>query len=315
LPDLNPIFAPQLLDEAAAGSSDGFEPDLQILKKARSLPCHRYDYFATVDGPAWAIKTVPPEVDAALVTSPGTSMNWKEWDLTLPCMHYLLHFSRDELMGMWEASNSAQLPVSKHDALLAHLWMLITRARFKNPSEHDFVHLDVSIGLRSRLDPPLPHSFLGSPMMIANISSSASALTGDVSPGLAFKYAANRIRSTLSMFDDGAVRALLHDAAHEICAQRLWQAFLGRNHVILTSWVQIKMYDVNFGIGDCRYVDAIMASMDGIVEIMESKPMSGVLAFAERPHWSDHGVDVSVHLEAKTLQRLLCDPFLRRFEI
>jgi hypothetical protein len=64
---------------------------------------------------------------------------------------------------------------------------------------------------------------------------------------------------------------LLHDAAHKVCAQRLWQAFLGWRHLILTPWLHLAIYEADFGWGKPKYVDSVMAPCDGIVVIVEAQ--------------------------------------------
>jgi hypothetical protein len=43
-PPMTPVFNPQLLDDCAAGEIDGLAPYPMITKKARELPCHRFDW-------------------------------------------------------------------------------------------------------------------------------------------------------------------------------------------------------------------------------------------------------------------------------
>jgi hypothetical protein len=45
LPTISPIFDPQRLDLFAAGDIDSPSPDEEIVKKARELPQHKYDWY------------------------------------------------------------------------------------------------------------------------------------------------------------------------------------------------------------------------------------------------------------------------------
>ena len=59
------------------------------------------------------------------------------------------------------------------------------------------------------------------------------------------------------MFDAPAIGSFLHDAAFEISPQRLWRCFLGKKHILQTSWIQSGFQDVDFvGVGGpgLRYV-------------------------------------------------------------
>ena len=89
----------------------------------------------------------------------------------------------------------------------------------------------VMFGLRARVAPPLPTSFLGSPLTLATASVPAFALastTGRAAGALA-------MRRAVATYTPDAVGALLHEAAHAVCPQREWRAFLGRRHVVVTS--------------------------------------------------------------------------------
>ena len=88
--------------------------------------------------------------------------------------------------------------------------------------------------------------------------------------------------------------ALLHDAAYEVSPQRLWQAFLGNQHTLVTSWLRLRVYDVDFiGGGKApRYVQAVLPKMDGCVQVMESCGEVG-------------GVDVSLYLESEAMGKLV----------
>jgi hypothetical protein len=106
----------------------------------------------------------------------------------------------------------------------------------------------------------------------------------------------------VALFTPEKVGAMLHDAAYEISPQRLWQAFLGTRHVLVTSWLRLKVYEVDFvGNGNRpRYVHAVLPKLDGEVQVMES----GV---------DDNGVDVALYLEEEVMERFLAEQ--RRFTV
>ena len=116
---------------------------------------------------------------------------------------------------------------------------------------------------------------------------------------------AGEIRFTLTLFIPESVSAYIHDAAFEVSPQRLWQAFLGSQHTLVTSWTQMKAYEVHFGSGTdrspqlARYVQGVMPRMDGLVQVMDLGN-SGVF-------------DISLCLERNSMFRLLKDPQLRAF--
>jgi hypothetical protein len=159
------------------------------------------------------------------------------------------------------------------------------------------VYLDITLGLRARVQPPLPDSFAGSPILLAYVSKTpceaSQATLGEI---------AGDIRSMMSLFTPEAVSAYLYDAAHEVSPQRLWQTFLGSQHTLVTSWTRARAYELDFGgIGDlARYVQGVMPRMDGLLQVMDIGE-TGEL-------------DISLCLESQTMERLLADNRLRAYE-
>ncbi|KAH1944036.1 hypothetical protein KXV69_006990 [Aspergillus fumigatus] len=251
-----PVFNPALLDAHAAGDVDGPAPDRGLVATARELPLHRFDWWKrTTRG----IRNVE--------LSPSTSAPWTSWDLSRRIRYTQIHSSGNQLADLKRtALAQSQEDISRLDALLAHLWISINRARNLTNCP-DSVFLDLSIGTRTRLSPPLPDTFLGSPLFL-----------------------------THPLFTSEKIGAMLHDDAYEISPQRLWQAFLGSRHVLVTSWLRLKVYKIDF-VGDGnrpRYVHAVLPKLDGEVQVMES----GV---------DVNGVDVAVYLEEEVMERILAE--------
>lgn len=271
-----PVFAPELLDRHA-GNTYLPEPDEEKVGLARSLPMHRYDWWATdAPGyPAWATAsseaTKPSgEVLKEITLTPSTAPPWKQWDTAAPVKHVQLRFSADEVRRLQEAAQAGLREgqfVSRLDALLAHLWILINRARQLSGVGEDPVYLDVTLGLRGRTEPPLPDDFVGSPILLAHVS-----LPESEAPSAGIGAAALAIRETMARFTPAAVAAYLHDAAYEVSPQRLWQAFLGRRHTLVTAWTRAGVYGVDFtgrGGSGPRYVQGLMPRMDGVLQVMD----------------------------------------------
>jgi hypothetical protein len=299
LPILTPVFNPQLLNSFATGDLDASNPDTEMQAKARSLPQHRYDWYLHVLGQPWSTHT-PPDFDTSIVLSPSTPIDWQKWDVKAPVSHQVLHFSPSELQNIYKLAVSSSSPstrISKHDALLAHIWSRINASR--NLPIGTKTYLDMTFGLRARVSPPLPDAFLGSPITHAAIPYTIS------SSQVSLSSLAQTIRSTLSVFTPEAISYHLHDQAFEVAPQRLWRACLGREHILLITWVYSGVQDVDFiGAERPRYVEAVMPALDGLVEVMEAP---GVEKKRKGGSWIDDGVDVSVFLEEKAMERLLVD--------
>ncbi|KAI0436689.1 transferase [Xylaria telfairii] len=302
------LFDPGMLDIHANLDPRITEPDAKRIHKARSLPMHRFDWWATAAPgyPSWATassnatKPCPEELSQTQL-SPSTDPPWPTWDLGAPVEHMQIRFSKDEVDKMKNAALNT-LPgdlegqkVSRQDALLAHLWILVNRAR-QLENLQDQVYLDISLGIRNRVSPPLPDSFVGSPLLLAYIKK-----TGANAAAATIGALAGSIRRLLSQFTPQAVSDYLYDAAHEVSPQRLWQGFLGSRHMLVTSWARSQAYEVDFcGTGLARYVQTQMPLMDGLLQLMD---------IAETGDF-----DVSLALEKDTMARLLKDPLLRAYD-
>ncbi|KAI0323922.1 hypothetical protein GY45DRAFT_499270 [Cubamyces sp. BRFM 1775] len=314
LPMLTPVFDPALLDGAATIGANSDTADPELLKISRALPMARFNWWASAPGcpePMLSATAVPPELEGMDLGPPGDPMPWAEWDVFAPVSHYLLYFTPQEIERIWEdASLAAGLEgarISRLDALLAYIWRLVIRAR---GMEHDpeLVHMFVTIGVRTRLTPPLPDAFLGSPITLARVSLPAEQVASS-EPSMDSGVGARAIRSAVSSFSPAALGAYLHDAAHEVNPQRFWRAFLGRRHSIVTSWQNLDAYGVDFGSGaPPRYVDAVMPSMDGCIHVMEAGPSPAGRGDIETPaRWYDSPVCVSLHLAAEVMAKLVRD--------
>jgi hypothetical protein len=91
---------------------------------------------------------------------------------------------------------------------------------------------------------------------------------------------------------------------------RVWQAFLGRRNIIVTSWVHLGVHEVDFGFGRPEYVEGVMPKgMDGWVQIMEARPRGE----GKKRHWYEDGLDVAVYLRTEVLEGLMKDSELRKY--
>ncbi|KZL64155.1 transferase family protein [Colletotrichum incanum] len=301
------VFEPAQLDKLAAGDINANQPDLAIMRQVEGLPLHRYDWWAAPGKPP------APFLDETKPLLPaGKAMPWAEWDVKAPVSDYTVHFDREQVEFLWKeatkGTEGAGLRISKHDAVLAHIWSCIMRAR-QLEKDNDPVHCDLVLGVRSALK--LGDAFMGSPIVMMNIEmtgaevsfAEAGQATGALVP------IARRIRETVATISSPAnLAAHLHSAAYEKSPQRIWQAFLGRRHILVTTWARAGIYDVDFGLGSrIRYADGVVPNLDGNILIKEAPPSSGGSASGT---WTDDGVDISVHIRTEDMERFLQDPLL-----
>ena len=312
LPSSNPVpefrrpFNPSLIDAAAAGNVAATSPDPSILAAAATLPVHRFDHWASAgpSTPTWALPLT--EIPPALASRPielGTPIPYHTWDTAAPCSRATFFFSAADTHAIYlRAAAGASTRISHQDALLAHLWAALIRARgLPDGAEH---FLDVSIDARRRLRTPLPPSFIGSPVLNVGVRTSAGAGADDV----AGKAAA--IRDCVARFDGGAVGALLHEMCFELGGQRRWNCCLGDRHVVVTSWVGVGVGGVVFEEGrGVRWAEALMPLCDGVVVVGEGGVGGGGGGGGDGGggRWWSQGVNVGVYLRSDVMRRLMED--------
>ncbi|ORY60100.1 transferase family protein [Pseudomassariella vexata] len=291
-----PIFDPPQLDLHAAGDIDADAADEGILVTARALPLNRFSWWDT-DAPGYSSRLVettknsipPADILASTTLSPSTTGPWSTWDLSKPVSFGLLHFTGQELDKLKKLARQESTETSRLDALLSHLFQRITKARSPTQSPEGETSLDVTMDVRRRVSPPLPETFLGSPILLTHIKSPASVIREASIGSLAL-----RLRRTMQQFTPDKVAAHLHDAAFEVSPQRLWLGFQGSLHVLVTSWQRLRLYEVDFeGTGvRPRFVHGAMPKSDGLLVVLD-------------PVVEDGGVDVALHLDGEATGRLL----------
>ncbi|KPM42094.1 hypothetical protein AK830_g4458 [Neonectria ditissima] len=311
-----PLFDPGQLDAAAAGNINDEKPDAVFIQQAESLPLHRYDWWATSSKAPWPTK-VPDAFEAKNLAAAGNPMPWSEWDVSAPVSEYIVHLNNHQVEFLHsEANQGASYRISRHDALVAHIWSCIMRAR-NLEADTGPVHCDLVYGVRPALN--LGKAFLGSPTMMINVEMSGAGVTATTETAEEGKRAslqpiAQRIRETINEVGQPShLAAFLHRLAYEASPQRLWQAFLGQRHVLVTSWARAGIYDIDFGVGSSiRYADGVVPALDGIVLIKEAPPSKSTSTHEESPvqSWTGSGIDVSINIREEDMQRLLKDPLL-----
>ncbi|KDN72237.1 putative transferase [Colletotrichum sublineola] len=310
-PVLTPVFEPARLDNFAAGDINAEEPDPAIIRRTESLPLHRYDWWAAPGKPPPAFLDMAEPVPLA-----GKPIPWAEWDLEAPVSDYTVHLNKEQVDFLWdEATNGIEADsprISKHDAVLAHVWSCIMRARQLGTGKDDSpVYCNLALGVRSAFK--LGEDFIGSPIMMMNVElpySKVSCMESDNNGAMV--YIARKIRDTISRINNPSSLAdHLHSVAYEKSPQRIWQAFLGRRHIVVTTWARSGIYDVDFGLGSrVRYADSVVPNLDSSIVIKEAPSSSREPLSGTRSSWTDSGVDISVQIATDDMERLLKDPLL-----
>lgn len=311
-PILAPIFEPEQVDLMAAGDINGEHPSPAILEQIANLPLQRYDWFAAAPQCPWP-QEIPEPFRKQNLPPAGKAMPWSEWDTNAPVSHYLVHLNSEQVQSIWKgtmkdsADDREPNRISRHDAILAHIWSCIARAR-NQQEDRDLVHFNLTIGTRPALQ--LSKGFIGSPTMMVNIEITGSALASPTGQAAAIAQSIRRMINKINSAT--AIGAHLHSIAFEKTPQRIWQAFLGQRHLIVTSWARAGLYEVDFGLGESpivRCAEGIIPDLDGNVVIREAPPLYKVGGTGQGS-WADNGVDVSIQIRAEDMERLIRDSML-----
>lgn len=322
LPKLGPTFNPSSLDLGAAGDIDALKPNPSIFEKSRKLPLHRYDYWASAaTAPEWALPNckIPAEVNVTVNSlEKGPPIPWETWKMEAPVSHVNYFFSAAEAHAIYlHVAAQTTARISHQDALLAHVWAALIRARGLEEGEEHF--MDVSVDVRRRLNPSLPPSFIGSPIINAACPTTASRSITPLDLAKDVGRKAASIRNTVMKFDADNTASLLHEMAFELGAQRRWNCFLGDYHVIATSWIGIGLGDVVFEEGvRSLWVEALLPPCESMVQLKEGigevQPENGDKTGEKwSREWWRNGVTLSIWLREDIMERLIRDEHLRAF--
>jgi len=294
-------------------------PDPGLLRSSRSMPVHRFDrWLDTESRPSFFAEamdvTKPPGV---LIErdrlSPADPVPWEQCDFHCPASSIQVHFNSEEIYKLWKtATAESRIPVSRLDALLAHLWKRLSAARQLDNSND--IYLNLTLGVRPRLSPPLPENFLGSPTMHIY-----TAMRPNEIIEAPLGTVAEAIRMTTNKFDHLHLEALLHDFTYEAGANRLWQLFFGRHHTTVTTWLGIGSSTLEFasGVVPRHFHFLLPNNIDGIIHIMDASPLQSTGNSGHsnqdgaKRHWSDNDVIVALVMDTRVIERLLEDPLLR----
>ncbi|KAF4401781.1 hypothetical protein G4B88_000829 [Cannabis sativa] len=108
----------------------------------------------------------------------------------------MIHFSRERIIELKAKANAemgfTNNEISSLQALMAHLWISVTRVR--DLKSDDDVCYRVAMGLRSRLEPPLPEGYLGNAVLGVNVECKGGELL-DRGLGWAAAQIREKIRS------------------------------------------------------------------------------------------------------------------------
>ncbi|GAA5833001.1 hypothetical protein JCM11251_006477 [Rhodosporidiobolus azoricus] len=314
-------FDPEALDSHAAGDLDASFPDSRIEEEYRRIPRTAIDMWANPEQhPHGAVRSSAPvpelrEQDEASGKERGKPAPWATWDMAAPVSLRAVDLSAGDLQRLWrraqassvgcedgEASSSCDpVKLTAHDALVGHFWRLSMKARDLPPDT--LVSLTPAVGVRTRLDPPLPTETLGSPFVLLRSEADYSSLT---SPSTGPAVAASAIRRTINSATPSNLAALLHHAAHVLDPIRIWPYFCGDTHTSMSSWIGAGSYTADFGSGAPILAEGVLPAVDNMLLFEDA-----VGAASKAGKWHEKGVRVKLALREDVMEKVLADPELR----
>lgn len=301
-PKITARYEPRKLDNVARGDINAEKPDEEILKESQRLPIHRYDWLASSEDAPDAVKTLtqtPAELQSIALPAPGLAIPWTACDFSAATSHYRIRFTSQEIDKMLKMAKLSMedksLKISRLDAIQAHIWNLVNRARGLT-GDKDPVYFTYCFNMRGRIG--LDNDFMGNPMILAY-----ATLPGDHSTEPELGKLVSSIRSSVQALDGPGLTSYLHELSHQTWLQRYCQWAMGRRHLTATSWMFQRSQRVNFGAGTPRYMSPALP--DYFLVVLEGPD-------AENGY--EDGVEVIVTLEADVVDKMLKDPLLRAYE-
>lgn len=303
---LVPIFDPALVDKFAQLEISAEESRAFV----DGLPLHRFDWFSTPkENVPFFMKqdTVPLPHLLPLKAKAAAPIPLETWNMTASDIETrTIFFSStdlDKLYAKASHSNGSSSKVSRLDAVLAHVWRniilskkatVLQTSRVVNSPANDQFHLNLTVGMRKRLQPPLSDAFVGSPLIIG-----ASSVSAQDDFDLA--KLASILRTSTSKFDSNALQHMLHDISHWDSPLRFWTSLAGNQHNIVTSWLREGLYDIEFGPSiKPIYMEPGVFRGDGVMVINEAGPTDPA-----SPHWHAHGVLLRISMPQEAMAHFL----------
>jgi len=189
-----------------------------------------------------------------------------------PLSEKVFHFSKETILNLKDRANrnnsNGPIIISSFQALCAHLWQAITRARGLLP--HEPTTFRLSVNCRSRLIPPLPFSYFGNAVQLINTTVTAGELlAADISS------AASLLHRIIWPHTDAHIRAELQRFNQHPTLSKL-DGTMRDNSVLIGSSPTFPMYDNDFGWGRPLRVRSGWANkFDGKVSLYPAREGGG----------------------------------------
>ena len=180
-------------------------------------------------------------------------------------------------------------PYSRYEAISGHMWRCACKARRVLDRNNQPIRVRIVVDVRNRLNPPLPQQYFGNAICT---TVTLTCLYGDLL-SKPLSYSAGKLREAIKTVTDEYIRSNLDFIASQKHVGGLRSSFhirglstkapfLGNPNLSLGSWMNLPVYDIDFGWGKPIYVGPGLLNMDGKSFILPSPVNDGSLIIALR---------------------------------
>ncbi|GMY13904.1 spermidine hydroxycinnamoyl transferase-like [Fagus crenata] len=229
--------------------------DRTVLRSSEPLMLPRFDHIAYTTKPPLLIGSMDAKEEQK-----------KETSVTL------LKLTTEQVEVLKKRANQEMgvtiRPYTRYEAISGYIWRCACKVRAIDSSHDQQTRVRLVVDGRNRLKPPLPQRYFGNAIFGTVTSTSIERMTDE--------YIRSAIDFITSQKHVGGLRSSFHIQGYT------QGPFLGNPNLSLTSWINLPVYDADFGWGKPVYVGPGSLNMDGKAFIMSSVAVDGSLIIALR---------------------------------
>lgn len=246
------------------------------------------------------------------------------------CSVKVFHFSAEEICALKKeaintgkeyVNSSCTSPefISSFDALTAHLWICVSRARgIFDKKEVNNTKLKLAIDSRGRLS-QLSDYYSGNGALIAStqidLNQSSEVETKEIPIDHELNYrkfsnlgfVARKIRSTINSFTSTRIENTIEWINNQSNVSSIHSEFFSfeKNHFSITSWKKFNAFEANFqNFNKPFYVGLVnFKRIDGVAMILPSNPIM-----------EEGSIDIGIGLQTEHMNKLINDAEFRKFQ-
>ncbi|GMY13893.1 spermidine hydroxycinnamoyl transferase-like [Fagus crenata] len=204
----------------------------------------------------------------------------------------LLKLTKEQVEGLKKRANQEMgvtiRPYTRYEAIAGHMWRCACKVRVVDNIHEQPTRVRLVVDIRNRLKPPLPQRYFGN-AIFGTVTS--TCLYGDLLSN-PLSYSAGKLREAIERMTDEYIRSILDFTRSQKHVGGLRcnfhirgdteGIFLGNPNLSLGSWINLPIYDLDFGWGKPIHVGPGFLNMDGKSFIMPSPAFDGSLIIALR---------------------------------